>query len=350
MLSGSASGRSLSGRWRADSGGDLLNVSPTPLPAPAVRPRPRLLAVVRSGRSREAKSALLPSRTRTPASVRYARYLDDMVVLAADTSKGRQWADRALVRIRQEAEVIGVSLNAEKTRLVTITEPGASFAFLGFEFRWERARRLEDGIRAEPRDRRRSLRSYRKLWPHSCQRRIHRHAVQVASVEVWRSTLKSPLGCVPGCSPTLRVARLRAENRSGQAGCHTPGGSRARRRTYPYSCRCRWAARGRDGRAPMFCGPTRSHGCTHAQVEQEQAPGLDVGKNKRVLFRERPTHTSGKPPGLPLERYPRDIDAYGWSGGPEIARRRPVGYLGRICGGGGQCGETREQDESGRHV
>jgi RNA-directed DNA polymerase len=62
-----------------------------------------------------------------------------MVVLAADTPKGRQWADRALMRIRQEAEAIGVSLNAEKTRLVTITEPGASFAFLGFEFRWERS-------------------------------------------------------------------------------------------------------------------------------------------------------------------------------------------------------------------
>jgi hypothetical protein len=65
--------------------------------------------------------------------------LDDMVVLAADTPKGRQWADRALMRIRQEAEAIGVSPNAEKTRLVTITEPGASFAFLGFEFRWERS-------------------------------------------------------------------------------------------------------------------------------------------------------------------------------------------------------------------
>ena len=62
-----------------------------------------------------------------------------MVVLAADTPKGRQWADRALERIRREAEAIGVSLNAEKTRLVTITEPGASFAFLGFEFRWERS-------------------------------------------------------------------------------------------------------------------------------------------------------------------------------------------------------------------
>jgi RNA-directed DNA polymerase len=73
------------------------------------------------------------------ATITYARYLDDMVVLATDTPKGRQWADRALMRIRQEAEAIGVSLNAEKTRLVTITEPGASFAFLGFEFRWERS-------------------------------------------------------------------------------------------------------------------------------------------------------------------------------------------------------------------
>ena len=59
--------------------------------------------------------------------------------MSADTPKGRQWADRALERIREEAEAIGVSLNAEKTRLVTITDPGASFASQGFEFRWERS-------------------------------------------------------------------------------------------------------------------------------------------------------------------------------------------------------------------
>jgi hypothetical protein len=34
-------------------------------------------------------------------------------VLAADTPKGRQWADRALERIREEAEAIGVSLNGK---------------------------------------------------------------------------------------------------------------------------------------------------------------------------------------------------------------------------------------------
>ncbi len=67
----------------------------------------------------------------------YARYLDDMVVLTYDSKMGRRWADRALERIREEAEAIGVSLNAEKTRKVTLTEPGTFFAFLGFEIRWQ---------------------------------------------------------------------------------------------------------------------------------------------------------------------------------------------------------------------
>ena len=68
--------------------------------------------------------------------ITYARYLDDMVVLAPDSAKGKAWADRALARIRCEAEAIGVSLNTEKTRIVTITDEHAVFAFLGFEFRW----------------------------------------------------------------------------------------------------------------------------------------------------------------------------------------------------------------------
>jgi RNA-directed DNA polymerase len=66
----------------------------------------------------------------------YVRYLDDMVVLAPDSERGRRWADRALERIRWEAEALGVSLNVEKTRIVTMTDDRASFAFLGFEFRW----------------------------------------------------------------------------------------------------------------------------------------------------------------------------------------------------------------------
>lgn len=68
--------------------------------------------------------------------ITYARYLDDMVVLTPNSEKGRTWADRALERIRREAEAIGVSVNPEKTRIVTITDERAVFAFLGFEFRW----------------------------------------------------------------------------------------------------------------------------------------------------------------------------------------------------------------------
>jgi RNA-directed DNA polymerase len=73
--------------------------------------------------------------------ITYARYLDDMVVLTPNSPKGRTWADRALERIRTEAEAIGVSLNADKTRIVTITDERASFAFLGFDLRWERSKR-----------------------------------------------------------------------------------------------------------------------------------------------------------------------------------------------------------------
>jgi group II intron reverse transcriptase/maturase len=73
--------------------------------------------------------------------ITYARYLDDMVVLAPDSAKGKAWADRALSRIRREAEAIGVSLNMEKTRIVTITDARAVFAFLGFEFRWVPSRK-----------------------------------------------------------------------------------------------------------------------------------------------------------------------------------------------------------------
>ena len=35
--------------------------------------------------------------------ITYVRYLDDMVVLAPDSERGRRWADRALERIRSEA-------------------------------------------------------------------------------------------------------------------------------------------------------------------------------------------------------------------------------------------------------
>jgi len=50
---------------------------------------------------------------------------------------------RALARIRCEADAIGVSLNTEKTRIVTITDAHAVFAFLG----------LRVSVGTEPEDR-----------------------------------------------------------------------------------------------------------------------------------------------------------------------------------------------------
>lgn len=73
--------------------------------------------------------------------ISYVRYLDDMVVLAPNSEKGRRWANRALARIREEAASIGVSLNEDKTRVVDVSEPGAKFPFLGFVLRWRQSRK-----------------------------------------------------------------------------------------------------------------------------------------------------------------------------------------------------------------
>lgn len=71
--------------------------------------------------------------------ITYVRYLDDMVVLAPDSEKGRRWTARALARIREEADAIGVSINESKTGVVSLGHPQSSFDFLGFRFRWKRS-------------------------------------------------------------------------------------------------------------------------------------------------------------------------------------------------------------------
>lgn len=78
---------------------------------------------------------------RGKGTLTYVRYLDDMVVLAPDSARGRRWADRALERIREEADAIGVSINEEKTGMVTVTDRGSKFTFLGFVFRWKQSHR-----------------------------------------------------------------------------------------------------------------------------------------------------------------------------------------------------------------
>lgn len=71
--------------------------------------------------------------------ISYARYLDDMVVLAPDSPSGWRWAARALARIQEEAQAIGVALNTEKTRTISLHHERERFAFLGFDISWRKS-------------------------------------------------------------------------------------------------------------------------------------------------------------------------------------------------------------------
>lgn len=91
------------------------------------------------------------------------RYADDFVVLCPTAEQAR----RALQEIRQWVAGAGLTLHAEKTRLVDLNEPGTYFEFLGYHFeptgrrggfrpgrRWPRAsslRKFKDAIRRQTR-------------------------------------------------------------------------------------------------------------------------------------------------------------------------------------------------------
>ena len=65
------------------------------------------------------------------------RYADDLVVLC----RSREEAEQALALLRDLLGELGLELQAEKTRVVHLTEGGEGFDFLGFEHRWVRSGR-----------------------------------------------------------------------------------------------------------------------------------------------------------------------------------------------------------------
>ncbi len=67
-------------------------------------------------------------------AVNYHRFSDDIVITVSGHSSKRGWAARALERLQEELEPLGVSLNRDKTKIVN-TLKGESFGFLGFDFR-----------------------------------------------------------------------------------------------------------------------------------------------------------------------------------------------------------------------
>ena len=71
---------------------------------------------------------------RSYEAVNYHRFSDDIVITVSGHSSKKGWAERALERLKEELEPLGVSLNHEKTRIVD-TLKGGAFGFLGFDIR-----------------------------------------------------------------------------------------------------------------------------------------------------------------------------------------------------------------------
>jgi len=67
-------------------------------------------------------------------AVNYHRFADDIVITVSGHHTKRGWAERALQRLREQIEPLGVALNAEKTKVVD-TLQGDVFGFLGFDLR-----------------------------------------------------------------------------------------------------------------------------------------------------------------------------------------------------------------------
>lgn len=68
-------------------------------------------------------------------AVNYHRFADDMVITVSAHHTKRGWAERALQRLQEQLEPLGVQLNKEKTKMVNLLT-GESFGFLGFDLRY----------------------------------------------------------------------------------------------------------------------------------------------------------------------------------------------------------------------
>ena len=67
-------------------------------------------------------------------AVNYHRFADDIVITVSGHHKKRGWTERAMQRLREQLEPLGVELNPEKTKVVN-TLKGDAFGYLGFDLR-----------------------------------------------------------------------------------------------------------------------------------------------------------------------------------------------------------------------
>jgi len=66
--------------------------------------------------------------------VNYYRFADDIVITVSDHYSKSGWSERAMQRLKEQLEPLGVKLNEEKSKIVNVLK-GESFGYLGFEIR-----------------------------------------------------------------------------------------------------------------------------------------------------------------------------------------------------------------------
>jgi len=64
--------------------------------------------------------------------INYHRFADDIVISVSAHPSKRGWAERAVQRLKEKLEPLGVELNEEKTKMVNVKN-NERFGFLGFE-------------------------------------------------------------------------------------------------------------------------------------------------------------------------------------------------------------------------
>jgi RNA-directed DNA polymerase len=73
-------------------------------------------------------------------TVRYTRFVDDLVVLVSSHPGARHWAAGVERRLREELAKLYLAINEEKTRILDFST-GEPFDFLGYTFRWVSSRK-----------------------------------------------------------------------------------------------------------------------------------------------------------------------------------------------------------------
>lgn len=69
----------------------------------------------------------------------YARFADDLIILVSPHPRQRPWLPVVLRRLKEELAKLDLTINKEKSRVVDFAA-GEPFSFLGYTFRWVRAR------------------------------------------------------------------------------------------------------------------------------------------------------------------------------------------------------------------